>query len=81
MTYAPTTKMRDILKEKRATINKAPLQPGSPGWDEIQTMTWGDSVKVEFFEDGEIEIERFVTTGVDSIAEDALARLIDEDQD
>ncbi len=44
-------------------------------------MTWGDSVKVEFFEDGEIEIERFVTTGVDSIAEDALARLIDEDQD
>jgi hypothetical protein len=30
----------EILKEKRASIKNAPLEPGSPSWDEITELTW-----------------------------------------
>jgi hypothetical protein len=29
----------DILKTKRGSIRRAPLPPGSPGWEEIEQMT------------------------------------------
>lgn len=35
------TPVREILKRKRASIKKAPLEPGAPTWDEIERMTWG----------------------------------------
>lgn len=38
----------------------------------------GERWEVEFFEDGEIEIERFISQGVDGIEEDALNQLIAE---
>lgn len=34
----------DILREKRAAIRTAPLEPGSPGWDDILGMMWEDVV-------------------------------------
>jgi hypothetical protein len=30
----------DILKLKRASIKNAPLEPGSPSWDEIMHLKW-----------------------------------------
>lgn len=30
----------DILKRKRGTIRQAPLDPGSPSWDDILGETW-----------------------------------------
>ncbi|MGH7172684.1 MAG: hypothetical protein ACRELG_20580, partial [Gemmataceae bacterium] len=30
----------EILKEKKARIKKAPLDPGSPSWDDIRQLTW-----------------------------------------
>lgn len=30
----------DILKRKRSTIKRAPLDPGSPSWDDILGETW-----------------------------------------
>jgi hypothetical protein len=36
----------------------------------------GERWEVEFFEDGEIEIERFISTGVEGIDEETLNRLI-----
>lgn len=41
----------------------------------------GERWEVEFFENGEIEIERFVTTFVQSIDEDALYNLVAEYSD
>lgn len=38
----------------------------------------GERWEVEFFEDGEIEIERFISTGVHKIEDEALAQLIAE---
>lgn len=38
----------------------------------------GERWEVEFFEDGEIEIERFISTGVMDIDEDSLDHLIAE---
>ena len=32
----------DILKLKRAAIRQAPLDPGSPSWDDIAGMTWAE---------------------------------------
>jgi hypothetical protein len=30
----------EILRRKRARIKHAPLDPGSPSWDEILNLTW-----------------------------------------
>ena len=30
----------EILKTKRAGIMKAPLEEGSPSWDDIMRLTW-----------------------------------------
>ena len=30
----------EILKGKRASIKKAPLEEGAPGWDDIPDLTW-----------------------------------------
>jgi len=30
----------EILKTKKARIMKAPLDPGSPSWDDIMHLTW-----------------------------------------
>ncbi len=30
----------EILLGKKASIKSAALEPGSPSWDEIQTLTW-----------------------------------------
>ena len=38
------TTVRDILKNKRGNIKNAKLDPGTPGWDEIQDLTWDDIV-------------------------------------
>jgi hypothetical protein len=32
----------EILKTKRARIKYAPLDPGSPSWDDILDLTWED---------------------------------------
>jgi hypothetical protein len=32
--------VREILTGKRAAIRRAPLDPGSPSWDDILDMTW-----------------------------------------
>jgi len=37
--YAGKT-VREILKEKKASIKNAPLPPGSPTWDSILNKTW-----------------------------------------
>ena len=42
--YAGKT-VREILKAKRAGIRKAPLDKGSPDWDDILNLTWEEIVK------------------------------------
>lgn len=37
---ADTETVADILKRKRDKIKHAPLEPGSPSWDEIRDETW-----------------------------------------
>jgi len=37
--YAGKT-VAEILRTKRARIMKAPLDPGSPSWDDIMHLTW-----------------------------------------
>lgn len=32
--------VREILRGKRGMIRRCPLDPGSPGWDDIQDLTW-----------------------------------------
>jgi hypothetical protein len=32
----------EILKGKKADIQCAPLDPGSPSWDDIRHLTWED---------------------------------------
>jgi hypothetical protein len=34
----------EILRGKKASIRSAPLEEGSPGWDDILDMTWEDVV-------------------------------------
>ena len=40
MGYDPDTKVRDILKLKRGSIKTAPLERGSPRWEDILDLTW-----------------------------------------
>jgi hypothetical protein len=35
----------EILKTKRASIKNAPLDEGSPSWDDILHMTWEEIVE------------------------------------
>ena len=37
--YAGMT-VADILKLKRGSIKNAPLDPGSPSWDDVRHLTW-----------------------------------------
>ena len=36
--------VREILQHKKASITRAPLPAGSPGWDSILDMTWEEIV-------------------------------------
>jgi hypothetical protein len=47
----------------------------------VRAIVPGQRWEIEFFADGEIEIERFVSTGVDAIDDESLARLIEEYSD
>ena len=47
----------------------------------IRASIPGERWEIEFFEDGEIEIERFQSTGVDGIQDEALSQLIDQYKD
>jgi hypothetical protein len=40
VSYNADTKVSEILKEKLGRIKRAPLDPGSPSWDEISALTW-----------------------------------------
>jgi hypothetical protein len=44
----------------------------------IEIAVPGERWEVEFFDNGDVEIERFVSTGVDKIDDDALDRLVVE---
>ena len=35
----------EILKTKRASIKRAPLEKGSPSWDDILHLTWEEIVE------------------------------------
>ena len=37
--------VREIMKGKRGAIRTAPLEPGSPSWDDILDMVWEEVVK------------------------------------
>jgi len=34
----------EILQGKKGSIRQAPLEPGSPSWNEIDFLTWEDVV-------------------------------------
>jgi hypothetical protein len=34
--------VEDILKKKKGGIKNAPLEPGSPSWDDIMHLTWDE---------------------------------------
>ena len=34
--------VEEVLRDKQARIRRAPLDPGSPDWDEILDLTWED---------------------------------------
>jgi hypothetical protein len=35
----------EILKDKKGSIKQAPLEPGSPSWDDILHLTWEEIVE------------------------------------
>ena len=39
------TKVSEILKLKKGSIQRAPLPKGSPNWDELKNMDWGEIEK------------------------------------
>jgi hypothetical protein len=39
------TRVTEILKTRKSQIKRAPLPLGSPSWDEIAELTWGDIVE------------------------------------
>lgn len=41
----PETKVSEILKTKQGQIKRTPLPPGSPSWDELSELTWGEIVE------------------------------------
>ena len=38
-------RVAEILKSKKARIKRAPLEPGSPSWDDILPLTWEEVVE------------------------------------
>jgi hypothetical protein len=34
----------EILVDKKGSVRQAPLEPGSPGWDDIASMMWEEVV-------------------------------------
>ncbi|MCE7945822.1 MAG: hypothetical protein DYG88_00160 [Chloroflexi bacterium CFX4] len=42
MSPDPKEKVIEILKRKKGSIKNAPLEAGSPSWDDLQEMTWED---------------------------------------
>jgi len=40
--WLPEDLVDDVLKAKKGSIQRAPLPPGSPGWNEIRRMTMGE---------------------------------------
>ena len=42
MPNQPHETVREILTRKRAAIKQAPLESGSPSWDDILEMTWDE---------------------------------------
>jgi hypothetical protein len=42
--YAGKT-LAEILKTKKARIKNAPLEHGSPSWDDIMDLTWEELVR------------------------------------
>lgn len=56
--------VREILKEKRAGIRQAPLEPGSPSWDDILDMPWKEVVeRAEADEPGYRTIKKLLSGG------------------
>lgn len=43
--YDPTTRVREILKQKRGGITRAPMPPGAPAWDDILDMAWDEKIE------------------------------------
>ena len=37
--------VREILKDKLGRIRNAPLDPGSPSWDDILDLSWEEVLK------------------------------------
>ena len=37
--------VQHILRENKGSIRNAPLPPGSPSWDEFETMIWEEVVE------------------------------------
>ena len=40
--YDADTSIEQLLRDKKASIVRAPLPPGSPSWSEVRRMVWGD---------------------------------------
>ena len=57
-------RVRDILKRKRGGIRQAPLEPGSPSWDEILELTWEQIVaRADADEPGYRTIKKLLSGG------------------
>lgn len=39
---ADTETVADILARKKGSVRQAPLEAGSPSWEEIQGLTWAE---------------------------------------
>lgn len=53
-----------ILRGKRSAIRQAPLEPNSPGWDDILRMPWEEVVeKAEADEPGFRTIKKLLGDG------------------
>ena len=56
--------IREILKEKRASIRQAPLEPGSPSWDDILDVPWEEIVaRADADEPGYRTIKKLLSGG------------------
>ena len=54
----------EILKEKQARIKNAPLESGSPSWDEILHLTWEEvDAKARQREPGFRTLRKLLTDG------------------
>lgn len=67
----------DSLEEKRVAYTLAHVRDTIMVCINVPGERW----EVEFFENGEIEIERYISQGVDEIGDEKLAQLITEYSD